>query len=622
MLRRLACLCTVVAVPAAVIAQQPSAANVTTNRLPEIVVTADRIPTPVKSVGSDVTVITSNELEQAQIRSLPDALRNVPGLAVVQSGQPGGQTSVFMRGLNSNQTLFLLDGARFNNPINGFVTLANLMPEQVDRIEVVEGPQSTLYGADALGGVVNIVTRKGQGPPEGSVAVEAGSYNTIREMAGASGSWSNLTAAGSVWHESTDNRFPNSDFDALNASATIGYRVLDNLHLDTTVFYAKADAGEPGAITNGTPSSLTERLHDEILFARPGVDWELSDWWQQNFFVAETHEELVDQGVPSSASVSRSDLVQAEWQNTFCVADWNTLIAGGDWYDDRGSFNLSGATPFDKSVYTTAGYVEDRATFWQRLDLTAGARGDEHTQFGGDVTYHGSGVLRFDETGTRLKFSGGTAFHAPTLSDLYLSEPAFSFFPNPNLQPEKSVGWDAGIEQDIASQTMLGARYFENDIHNLIEFAAATNGTFTLANVDRARTRGLEVTGQTTLLTNVTLWANYTWLIEARDLTTGAALLRRPEHSGAAGADWRFLRRFLFHTDATFTGSREDIDPVTFNTVRNSGYIKWDVGLTADVTRHFQLFGRIENLLDDQYEEAKGFPALGRVFYAGGRALF
>jgi len=622
MLRRLICLGAIIAAPAAVYSQQPSDA-VVTNRLPEIVVTADRLPTPVRSTGSDVTIITSNQLDQAQVRSLPDALRAVPGVAVVQSGPPGGQTSVFMRGLNSNQTLFLLDGARFNNPINGFVTLANLMPEQIDRIEVVEGPQSTLYGADALGGVVNIVTRKGEGPPEGSVAVEAGSYNTIREMAGASGSWSNFSAAGSVWHESTDNQLPNSDFDDLNASVTLGDRVSDNVRVDTTLLYAKADAGEPGAVTNGVVSSRTERLHDEILFARPGLDWQVTDWWRQDFFVAETHEELIDLGSPANASASRSDLVQAEWQNTFCLADWNTLIVGGDWYDDRGSFHLSGATPFDKSVDTEAGYAEDRATFFQRLDLTAGVRGDEQSQFGGDVTCRGSAVLRFDETGTRLKTSGGTGFKPPTLSDLYLAEPAFDFFPNPDLKPEKSLGWDAGVEQDVTSHATVSARYFENYIHDLIEFAAVPNtNTFTLDNVDHARTRGLEVTAQATPVTNLTLWANYTWLIEARDLTTGSALLRRPEHSGAAGADWRFFQRFLLHTDATLVGPRDDLDPVTFATVRNGGYVKWDIGLTADVTRHFQVFGRMENLLDDHYQEVEGYPALGRVFYAGGRAMF
>lgn len=621
MLRRLVCLCSLVVVPAAAIAQQPSAA-VATNRLPEMVVTADRIPTPAKSVGSDVTVITSNQLDQAQIRSFPDALRLVPGVAVVQSGPPGGQTSVFMRGMNSDQTLFLLDGARFNNPINGYVTLANLMPEQVDRIEVVEGPQSTLYGADAMGGVVNTITRKGEGPPEGSVAMEGGSYNTARAMAGASGSWSNFSAAGSVWAEHTDNQFPNSDFDALNASATIGYRALDNLDLDSTFFYAKANAGEPGAITNGTPSSLTERLHDEILFVRPGVDWKLTDWWRQDFFVAETYEELVDQGAPANASVSRSEMVQVEWQNTFCLADWNTLIVGCDWYDDHGSFNLTNALPFSKSVYTTAGYAEDRATFWQRLDLTAGLRGDEQTQFGSDITYRGSGVLRFDETGTRLKVSGGTGFKAPSLSDLYLSQPAFDFFPNPDLKPEKSVGWDAGVEQDFTPYATVTARYFENYIHDLIEFAAGTGGTFTLDNVDHARTRGLEGTLEIRPVTNLTLWANYTWLIQAQDLTTGAALLRRPEHSGTVGGDWRFLRRFLLHTDATLTGSRNDLNPVTFTTVRNGGYVKWDIALTADVTKHFQVFGRIENLLDDHYQEVEGYPALGRVFYAGARGLF
>jgi vitamin B12 transporter len=609
MIRRVAVCCLALASAAA-------AEEVFTNavrQLPPVIVTATRIPTPPEDVGSAVTVISRDQIEESQARSVTELLRDVPGVSVVQSGRPGGQTSVFLRGVNSNQTLFMIDGARINNPLNGLVTLANLTPDQIERIEIVRGPQSTLYGADAIGGVINIITRKGTGKPTGSISLEGGSHNLFRQSADVSGAYSNLDYAVSLSHLDTDNVFRNDDFENLTVSSSVGYRVLDNLKLDATVRYTKAETGVPGAIIGGVPSSLTERLLDETLFVRVGMDFTPFEFWRQSLFVAETHEELLDRGDPAVRSDSLTDVVQVGWQNTFPLADWNTLIAGLDWYYNRGHFAGFGSV-FDANVDNTAAFVQDQVTLWKRLSLTGGGRFDHHSQFGDKFTYRFAGALRVTDT-TRLKASAGTGFKAPTLNDLF-----FPGFSNPALKPEESFGWDAGFEQDICGgRATLGARYFENSIDNLIAFPPPT---FLPANVERARTQGLELTLLARPLTNLTLWANYTWLIAAKNLSTGADLLRRPEHTGSVGASYRFLKRFALHTDATLVGPRDDLDPVTFATVRNASYIKWDAALTVDITKHLQLFGRVENLLDDQFEEAKGFPALGRVFYAGGRARF
>ena len=170
-----------------VVAGSALADSATTNRLPEVVVTATRTSTPVADVGNSVTVISQAEIVNSQARTLPDLLRESAGVSVVQSGGPGGQTSVFTRGLNSNQTLFMIDGVRVNSPVFGTAMLANLTPNQVERIEIVRGPQSTLYGADSVGGVVNIITRKGSGPLTGSATLEGGSYGTFNQLAEISG---------------------------------------------------------------------------------------------------------------------------------------------------------------------------------------------------------------------------------------------------------------------------------------------------------------------------------------------------------------------------------------------------------------------------------------------------
>jgi vitamin B12 transporter len=351
-------------------------------------------------------------------------------------------------------------------------------------------------------------------------------------------------------------------------------------------------------------------LQNEILFGRAAVDVTATDWWQQTVFVAHTHEDLRNLNV--FPSVSRADVTQVGWQHTLPVAEWHTIVAGLDWYQQNSQFEGFGSA-FDATVDNTAVFVQDQVTLWKRLSLTGGGRLDHHSQFGDEFTYRFAGVLRVTES-TRFKASAGTAFKAPTLNDLF-----FPGFSNPALKPEESFGWDAGIEQDLCNgKATVGARFFQNSFDNLIAFPPPT---FLPDNVARARTQGVELTAETQPAKDLVLRAAYTFL-ETEDLATGLPLLRRPKHSGSIGADYRFCRRYALHTDATFVGRRDDFDPATFGRARNAGYVKWDLALAVDVTQHFQIFGRVENLLDDQYEEAKGFPALGRVVYVGGKVKF
>ena len=274
------------------------------------------------------------------------------------------------------------------------------------------------------------------------------------------------------------------------------------------------------------------------------------------------------------------------------------------------------------------GYVQDQATFFNRLTLTAGVRYDHNSQFGDFVTGRGAEALRFDETGTRVKASGGSAMKAPTLSDLYQTYPSAFGFPaflaNPTLKPEQSTGWDAGVEQDIGSRVTGSARYFENNIHDLIASVFQTP-SFIKENVNRARTDGIELGLDARPVTNLTCFVNYTWLMEAKDLSANTlnTRLRRPEQSANVGASYRFFNRVTAHTSLALIGSRYDYQVVApYAIVRNGGYAKWDIGLTGDVCKHFQVFVRLENLLGEKYEEVLGFPALGRTVIGGATAKF
>src|ERR1051326_3696195 len=346
----------VVAVASGVSAQEPSAS--TNQAMPEVVVTATRTPTPLEQIGSAATVITREQIEQSQATTVADLLRQGPAMAVVQAGRTGGQISVFLRGANSNQSLFLIDGARVGSPLNGLVTLANLTPDQIERIEIIRGPQSTLYGADALGGVINIITRQGAGQPTGSASLAGGSHSLFRQSGDVSGVYSNLDYALSLSHVDTDNVFKNDDYENLTVGGTLGYRLGERARVSGTVRYTTADNGLPGAITNSTPSSLTERLENEVLFGRVGLDLTVFDWWQQNLFVSENHETLLDRKSAFGPSSSHTDVTEVGWQNTFPVVEWNTLTAGLDWHRDSGDFTGFGSA-FDAEAENWAGYVQD-----------------------------------------------------------------------------------------------------------------------------------------------------------------------------------------------------------------------------------------------------------------------
>jgi vitamin B12 transporter len=315
-------------------------------------------------------------------------------------------------------------------------------------------------------------------------------------------------------------------------------------------------------------------------------------------------------------------------QHIFTINDQHRILIGGAYDDTRpDDLQLLSMTGYastnriDRPITDKAVYGQYEFTPVQRFTFTAGGRFDDYNTFGNHTTYRFGGRWTTPVTETILRASVGTGFRAPAPRDLY-SPPVFGG--NPNLQPERSLGWDFGVEQPLVDGKLrVGATYFQNDFDNLITTVTSTN---ILVNVGRAQTLGMETFAVWMPLTNLTLRTAYTWLADAQDQIAGKRLLRRPEHSGSAGAEYRFLNRFTATANVSVVGPRPDafFDPNTWvrTPVINHSYTKLDLGLSCDVCKHFTIFGRVENLLDERYEEIYGYPALGRTFWAGGTAKF
>jgi vitamin B12 transporter len=637
--RLLSC-CAVLAVSSAVLAEEPAAPPepASTNRLAEVVVTGTRVPTAVETTPTSVSVITHDQIAAQQATTVADVLRSQSGVEVARTGQPGQQTSVFMRGANYDNTLVLIDGIRVNSGFNNAFDFANLPVDNIERIEVLRGPLSTLYGSEALGGVINIVTRKHADTPTGSVTVEGGSYDSLHSRVEfvepiKTRDAGTLTLAGDGGYFTTDNARPNNYLNSWNGSGRVAWEVSDRFHATLLGNYLQSKAGSPGDRFTRDPNDW---LRNENSLVGLTLQGQPLDLWDIKLTLAHGHDRSFYNAPDNPPAFLMGDFTelttvsrdQVDMQHIFNVNDQHRILVGGAYDNTRANdlsifsmFGFASTNKINHPIRDAAVYGQYEFTPVQRFTFTAGGRLDDYNTFGTHATYRFGGRWTTPVTETILRASVGSGFRAPAVRDLY--SPA-AFGGNPNLKPEDSLGWDAGVEQPLLDGKLrLGATYFQNEFNNLIGRNATTN---VLININRAQTLGAEIFVTWMPSTNLTVRGAYTWLADAQDLATSQRLLRRPEHSGSIGVTYRFLDQFTANLDTTLVGSRPDafFDPVTYamKRVTNGGYVKVDLGLSYDVCKHFTIFGRVENLLDEHYEEIYGYPALGRTFWAGGTAKF
>lgn len=612
----------VVAALIPVICSAAEPAVTATNQLEPVVVQATRIPVAAENSPTETSIITSQELEKKQVFTVGDALREEAGIDIARQGQPGGQSSVFIRGANSNQTLVLVDGVRVNSAYNNAFDFANLSLDNVERIEILRGPQSTLYGSEAMGGVINIVTKRGAPQPTGSATFEAGSFDSFRPSASFATTAGKLSLAGAGSYFTTENDRINSAATAWNGSGQASWNALEGLRVGLLTTYLRSDAGSPNDKFTNDPNDY---LRNENSLVALTLEATPTEWWDSKLIYSHSHERAFFSGLEPNPPYFFGDYVeltvadrdQIDLQNIFSIGDQHKILIGGT-FDNSHANDTNTYSTLDQTITDKALYGQYDFTPIERVTLTAGGRLDDYSTFGSHGTYRFGGRFTTLATETILRASVGTGFRAPSFVQ------TFPPFGNPNLKPEQSLGWDVGVEQPLAHDKVhVGASYFQNDFDNLVISVPAGPPFYSqLANAGRARTLGVETWASWMPVPELTLSGTYTWLAERQDLSNHTELLRRPEHSGRFTVNYKFLKRFNANVNSTFVGPRADRNFAAGTSVNNTGYVKVDLGLSCEVCQYFTAFGRIENLLDDHYEEVYGFPALGRAFWAGGTLKF
>ena len=617
-------------------AQQPASSAVD---LPTIdVLSATGVATPDSQIASSVTVVTSAEMQRDQRRTVPDALATVPGLNIVQTGGPGGTTSVFMRGTNSNQTKILIDGIDVSDPSNPnrLFDLGQLLTADLDRIEVLRGPQSGLYGADAIGGVIAIYTKKGEGPPKATGMVEMGSFGTRDQSASLSGSQDRFNYTFNVAHfQSTDtpvtplNLLPpgqrrnNDAYDNFTYSTRLGADVTDNFSVNYIARYTDArlmftgDVFDPNTFADvPSPNQSTTLVHQ--FFTRGEGVWSLFDNRVKNIFGVNYSNQWnwnQDPDTIPTISVNKGDRTKFDWRSITTVLPGHTLVMGLEQDTERLRTDAVSAQNGNK-----AAYAEWQSEFEKRFFLVANLRGDDNDSFGSHTTYRVAPAMIVPVTDTKLKGSYGTGFKAPTLNQLFVDFPAFNFFANPNLKPEESVGYDIGFEQPIENDRFrFGLTYFHNDITNLINtFFDPVNLRSTLINVDDATTQGVETFASVVVSQQLKLRGDYTYT-KAINTITGLELLRRPRDKASLSAIFTPIEKLQISSTLLFVGNWEDVDRSTFAAVTQQGYTI--VNIAANYTFHENMtaFARVDNLFNRHYEDPNGFLRPGVGIYGGVR---
>jgi vitamin B12 transporter len=619
-----------------------------------VVVTATRTPVAESELSESVTVILREEIEARQVTDLVELLRGVPGINVA-AGARGTVAVADARGGSETFNLIFVDGVKINDA-QAFYTLATLTTDNVERIEIVRGPLSALYGADAMSAVVQIFTRRGRGQPGGEVSFGAGNQDTFEEsgaLAGGVGPWGYSLAVGRI---DGDNHLPvNSGFHQTTFSARGDLQGASGFDTTVTVRYTDSRSDVPTAGPDRfQPLDPTQSLLQTRLILGARVGHAVTSAWQQGlqlgfqrytFDIRDPRDPEVDVvGFRSDSTEERFSLDYTWNLAAPTVLDVSTLLTFGLSYEhDRADLRTTftdtpdpGGRTVSQETDIVGLYLQAQANWRSRLFLTAGVRADWLSEHGQQTSPRASAAYLFRRAGTKIRAGYGEGFKAPSFIQSFGDGSPF-VIGNPDLAPERSRSWEVGLDQSLVGDRVeVSATYFDARYEDLI--ALVLGGDPSFVSVREATARGVEAAVRVRPWTGVALSGTYTYLdtevvdtggAAPNEFPIGAPLLRRPRNLGSLALDWA-PGRFASRVTALFVGDSEDTDPRTLpaQRVRLPGYTRIDLAASYVLLRErwwlreLTLFGRVLNLLDADYEEAFGVTAPGRTFLIGLRGHF
>jgi vitamin B12 transporter len=580
--------------------------------LDPVVVTATKTETPQERLGAAVTVVTEEEILEKNYATLEEALRHVPGVDIQRSGGLGKTAQIRIRGAGTQQVQVMIDGMRVKSPTLGVTELTDISLDAIERVEIVRGPQSTLHGADAIGGVVNIITKKGQGPASGIVKLEAGTFETYREQAAVSGSFQAFSFSLSASHYDTRGSLRNDDATQSAFAGRLDYAFPWDGNLSYSGRYSKTWSDLPVFSTNPTvfdPNSqqqsetyLHNLAYDQKLFEVWNTRLRYGQWWNNAGF-----QNPPPPGAFRTISQINTQRREFEWLNSVKTGPWNTITLGAEHRNESGRNRFV----FRQEINVVSGFVQDELRLFDRVILGGGLRYEDNDTFGDALTGRASIAVPIKETGTKLRGAWGEGFRAPTINDLF-----FPGFGNPDLQPENSESYELGADQRLwQDRVRFGVTFFHNQFNNLIQIVAQPGGLFLPQNVGRAITEGVEFSSEVYPVDWLSLYANYTYT-ETEDIATHKPLRRFPRHRWATGATFTWDRLTLFAEAVAVTRQFEVVNaPAATGKNFNDGWFRIDLGGSykiwgrAWLMERIDLIARFNNITDERYEEALGFKA-------------
>lgn len=577
------------------------------------VVTASRSSETVDASLATVSVVTRADIERTQAQSLMDLLRLQAGVDLARSGGAGGATSLFLRGSNSNHVLVLVDGVRVSSFNTGALDWSNIPVSQVDRIEIVRGPRAAYWGSDAIGGVVQIFTRRLDGA---LVAAQAGSHGTLRGQAGwgmdgERGRFSAVVADERTDGFSSQNErgfgfFPDDDGSHQRSISLSGGVDIGTHSLDARVFRADSDAEFDNGDSEATFGPAESEARTQSVAVTLAGD--LSDRWRHQATVADGRDDLDTAISGSSFNTKRRSV---DWQNSLALAAGHTLLFGVNWLDEEGFANDGFGSIYGGERDNAAGYLGWRSSFGA-LDTELVGRYDDNSDFGGEFT--GSAALGWRVAdAVRLRASVGEGFRAPNLNELYSPGFGGDFAGNPDLEPERSRSTELGVDLGLGQAGNLRLRAFRTKIQDMISFTGGDN--FRAENTARVRIDGIEAE-YGAMVAGWMLNASAT-VQDPENEDTGATLLRRAKRKGAVSVDRELGAGWRAGAEGVFVGARDDAGFPSNVTL--PGYGLLNLRAAWAVTPDWTLEVRADNVADKDYALIDGYNTPGRSAYVGFR---